>query len=197
MARIPAWHAARGTSSGTHLPGRRQQPGTGAPARGAFGGRNARVGGDAAVRAYGEQGLNAAFWSLSVAQTDAQTIRSVGYWFPCPSPRCIPQAGGLQPPSRTLRAAGEGGSRSADQLLSLPSGAGHFVRGQAELPANLRVPPAGPEGERGRCDLVFSDLSEVVIEKRPIDRPPCPPRDRTGRNRINLQEGRSRLDIWE
>lgn len=61
-------------------------------------------------------------------------------------------------------------------------------------------PPSAACGTRrkgGRCDLVFSNMSEVVIEKRPIDCSPCPLPDRTGRNQINLQQGRSRLDIWE
>lgn len=75
------------------------------------------------------------------------TIGSVVYWSPCLSPPRIPQAWGLQPPSTTLRAAGEGGSTSAEQPLSLQAGLGSLHW--------LRVLPAGPEGEAERCDLVF------------------------------------------
>lgn len=47
--------------------------------------------------------------------------------------------------------------------------------------------PVRPERREGDVISVFSNMSEVVIEKRPIDCSPCPLLDRTGRNQINLQ----------
>lgn len=137
VAQIPAWHEAQVTRLGMDPPGRAAAQHRGTRLWGVWwkqcgGGR----------RCSRPRARGMLLFEVILLPELEITIGSVVYWSPCLSPARIPQAWGLQPPSTTLRAAGEGGSTSAEQPLSLRAGLGSLHWAEQSSECCLQDPKA-------------------------------------------------------